>query len=155
MLLLPHTLFAAAIVTLIPNPYIAWPLALISHFALDFLVIHWNPHLYTEHTKNGRISEKSLGVIGADTILSLSFCLFILISGWGDWQKILLFGGAIFFAVLPDVVKIPYYFFHVKKGLLKKYIDFEHNHQSKEDLFWGLATQVIVCLAGLFIFFKS
>jgi hypothetical protein len=155
MLLLPHTLFAASIVTLIPNPYLSWPLALISHFGLDFLVIHWNPHLYTEHSKNGKVSKKSLIVISSDALLSLSFCFYILIFNWGNWQKILLFGIAIFLAVLPDLVKIPYYFFHIKKGLLKKYVDFEHNHQSKEDFFWGLTTQVIVCLASLVIFFKS
>lgn len=154
MLTLPHTLAAATIVKLIPNPLIALPLAFVSHFVLDFYILHWNPHLYTEYKKQGRISSRSRAVIFIDGFLALGFCLYILTNYWPHFSQIALFAGAIFLATLPDTVEIPYYFFQCKNPLLEKYVSFEHGHQSNGNFFWGMLTQMIVVALSLFLFFR-
>ncbi len=154
MLTTPHTLVAAALVKLIPYPSISLPLSLLSHFFLDFFVIHWNPHIYTEMQKKGKISKTSLLVIIIDTLVALSFCLFILLNFWPDISTIALFAGAIFLATLPDTIEIPYYFFNYKAPWMKKYIKFEHEKQSNGSFFWGILTQIITITLSLYIFFS-
>jgi len=153
MLTLPHTLVAAAIVKLFPNPLISLPLALTSHFILDFLVVHWNPHIYTEFAKDKRVSQNSLNIIILDGILALGFCLFILFKFWTDWSTIALFAASIFLSTLPDTIEIPYYFFNSKLAWLKRYVEFEHEHQSNGSFFWGIITQLVLVSLSLIVFF--
>ena len=154
MLTLPHALFAVAIVRLIPNPVIALPLALASHFVLDFFVPHWNPHLYTEFSKDGKISKNSLNIIALDTILAFAFCLLILFRFWPNIYLIAFYGAAIFLAILPDIIEIPYYFFNSKAKWLTDYVDFEHRYQSNGGFLIGMTTQVIVVILSLLVFFN-
>jgi len=155
MLTLPHTLIAVALVKLfLPYPWLVLPLALLSHFIFDFFVPHWNPHLYTEFKKKGKISPSSWMVIFLDSGLALIFCLYILLSYWPNLSAIAVFGGAIFLSVLPDIIEIPYYFMGYKAGWLKAYVNFEHKHQSNGSFFWGIATQLITIAICLLIFFS-
>ena len=155
MLTFPHTVVAAAIVKLIPNPLISLPLALASHFFLDFAIPHWNPHLYTEYKKNGKISKKSITVILIDGLLAFFLCLYILLYYWPNIQDIAVYAAAIFLATLPDTIEIPYYFLKCKSQWLKKYVNFEHKHQSNGSFAWGMITQLIVVVFGLLIFFSK
>ena len=154
MLTFPHVVIAAAIVKLIPNPLISLPLALASHFFLDFVTPHWNPHLYTEYKKSGKISKNSLKVILIDGLLAFFLCLYIFLYYWPNIQEIALYAAAIFLATLPDTIEIPYYFFKCKSKWLKKYVNFEHKHQSNSSLVWGMTTQIITVILGLLIFFS-
>jgi hypothetical protein len=149
MLTLPHTLVAAVIVKLLPEPLLALPLAFISHFLLDFYILHWNPHLYTEFKKKKQISQNSQKVILADGLLALTFCFYILLKYWPDFGIIALFAGAIFLATLPDTVEIPYYFLGLKNRWLSRYVTYQHHHQSNGNFYWGMLTQVILVVLSL------
>lgn len=155
MLTFPHVVAATAIVKLIPNPLISLPLALASHFFLDFVIPHWNPHLYTEYKKNGKISKKSITIIFIDGLLAFFLCLYILLYYWPSIQDIVVYAAAIFLATLPDTIEIPYYFLKCKSQLLKKYVNFEHKHQANSCFTWGMITQLIVVVFCLLIFFSK
>lgn len=154
MLTFPHTLVAAAIVRLFPNPLICLPLALLSHFMLDFFVIHWNPHLYTEFHKSKKIAINSLKIVIGDALFALAFCLLIVLRYLPNTQLIALFASAIFLATLPDTIEIPYYFFGSHSKLLEKYIDFQHRHQSNGNAFWGIITQAAAIILSSLVFFS-
>ena len=153
MLTLPHTLVAAVLVKYLPL-WLALPLAFISHFFLAFYIIHWNPHLYTEYKKAGRISRSSWLVILVDGFLALGICFYILINHWSNPALIALYAGAIFLATLPDTVEIPYYFFGVKSRWITRYIGYQHRYQSNGSFYLGLLTQVIVVALSLALFFS-
>jgi hypothetical protein len=154
MLTFPHTLVAALLVKIIPSPFISLPLAFASHFFLDFFIVHWNPHLYTEYKRLGKITQSSLVVILVDGLLALGICLYIVFKSWPNLTTILIYAAAIFLATLPDTIEIPYYFLHSKNKLLKKYIDFEHKHQSNGSFFWGMLTQILLVVFCLFLFLR-
>jgi len=151
MLTLPHTLVAVAIVKLIPNPLISLPLCLTSHFFLDFLITHWNPHLYTEYQKNGRVSSGSIFFITIDALLALTVSLAILLKFWPNLSTIGLYATGIFLATLPDTIEIPYYFMGVKSKLLSSYVEFEHKHQANGSVLWGIITQIITVTLSLLV----
>ena len=139
MLTTPHILTGMALVARLPFPW-GLPAAFVSHFALDFLVPHWNPHLYTEMKTQGGLSSRSIQVIMADGGAAL---LLILLVGRQALQSSLWLGALA--AILPDLMEIPYYFFHFKHPLLVKFVTFEHFHQAKAKAFWGIITQLVVC----------
>ena len=70
------------------------------------------------------------------------------------WQGtgILLASGL---AILPDAIKIPYFFFHSRSKIIQKYIRWENKYQKEAKISWGIATQLIVifCCVCL-LFFK-
>src|SRR5689334_22883185 len=76
MLETPHVAVGVAIASKFPNPWVAIPLSLASHFILD-KVPHWNPHMYTETKKFGRPAKSSTTLalidIGVAFVLGSSF----------------------------------------------------------------------------------
>jgi hypothetical protein len=148
MLTTPHVLTALAILKLVPNPIYAVILAFLSHFILDWFIPHWNPHLYTEHKKTGRVSHSSLAVIFFDGALTLTILGILSFIAWPDIGQIFTYGLVSVAATLPDLIEIPYYFLRSKNGLLKKYVTFEHKNQANGNMFWGIATQVLVIIAS-------
>lgn len=148
MLTTPHALLGIALATKLPL-FLGLPLALLSHFALDFLVPHWNPHLYTETRKNGQISSSSVAVIFLDGLLTFALLLYFAFS-FGNF--ILPLAGAIL-ATLPDWVEIPYYFLKIRHPLLVRYVTFEHNHQARANFFLGIITQLAAVLVSLWWLF--
>lgn len=149
MLTTPHVLTALVIVKIFPQPILAIGLAFLSHFMLDFFIPHWNPHIYTEMSKDKKISLGSFKIIILDSLLALSIFLFLAYQTLPDINTILVYGTASFIAILPDLVEIPYYFFKSKNKLLKQYVDFEHKYQANGTFFWGMITQLLVVLASL------
>jgi len=83
---LPHTLAGATIATKITNPFLALPLAFLSHFILD-LFPHWNPNLTPEMKTYGKLTKKTKIIIFADSFLALIIGLFIAFRFWPNWQK--------------------------------------------------------------------
>ncbi|MFC1711262.1 hypothetical protein ACFLZ1_01610 [Patescibacteria group bacterium] len=149
MLTTPHVVVSLAILKIVPNPGAALVLAFLSHFVLDWFIPHWNPHLFTEHKKSGKISKNSLLIILTDGFLSFTLLLVLSLKVWPDLNRIFLYYLTAFAATLPDLIEIPYYFMNSKNKLLAKYVNFEHENQANGTVFWGILTQVIVVLAGL------
>ncbi|KKT77144.1 MAG: hypothetical protein UW73_C0027G0016 [Microgenomates group bacterium GW2011_GWB1_44_8] len=147
MLELPHTLVGAAIATVIPDPRISLPLALLSHFVTDY-VPHWNPHLNTELKAAGKISPRSKVIVMADAGLALMLGTYIAATS-GNFLVIM---AACFLAVAPDVAEIPYYFLGLKNVVwIKKLIDYQRAHQWNVSPFIGILTQVVVCIIALYL----
>ena len=140
----PHVLLGIVLITKLPLS-LGIPAALLSHFALDFLIPHWNPHLFTEMKAKGKISQNSIMIILIDGAIAALFLGYFALMGY---SLILLALGA-FLATLPDWIEIPFYFLKVKRPLLVKYVTFEHNHQAKANPFWGILTQLIIIILSL------
>jgi hypothetical protein len=143
MLTTPHVLAGMALATQLPFPW-GLPLALLSHFVLDFLVPHWNPHLFTEMKREGKLSARSLRVITLD---GLAAGLSVIWFSWANPTSPLWLGA--FLGVLPDFMEIPYYLFHIKQPLLIRFVTFEHLHQAKADPPLGIVTQLAVMAIAL------
>ncbi len=92
-----HVLTGVLIVSVIHNPLIALPLALLSHFALDALPHYGNPLVGTGTTKFNLI-------LGTDIYLALAcFGLLILLQPAHLWLLVL--GGVL--AASPDLMWLP------------------------------------------------
>jgi len=156
MLTTPHTLVGVVIAFLAPNPFLVFPLTLISHFILDFLIPHWNPHLYTEFHTQGKVSKNSFLMALIDGLTAAFIVLWLVLKNLGNYPRVFLIFVGVFGATLPDLVEIPYYFFGCKNKLLKKYVDFEHKYQSNGVFWLGVLTQVIVIIVSLkFLIFSA
>ncbi|MDO8487955.1 MAG: hypothetical protein Q7S31_01400 [bacterium] len=154
MLELPHTLVGAAIATAIPNPYIALPLALASHFVTDYLP-HWNPHINTELKSKGMISSKSRLIILLDSGFALMLGTLIAARFLPDVSRFSVIFFACFLAVAPDVAEIPYYFLGMQNvPLIKKLISWQRGHQWNVRPMLGVLTQAIVVIASLIVIFR-
>jgi hypothetical protein len=127
--------------------------SLLSHFVLDFFVPHWNPHLYTEFHKKGGISNGSVKIALIDGVVGVGLTLYFFFSNLTNLNLAFLFAFSSLFAVLPDLIEVPYYFFGCKAKWLKDYVHFEHLHQARANVFWGSVTQVLTSLAALKILF--
>lgn len=157
MLELPHVLIGAAIGTKIKQPLLAWPLSLISHILVD-LIPHWNPSLYTETKKYGQPARKSVRIVIFDAAIGLiagSAIAFFLASRQND---LFLFFNILFsclFAVLPDLIEAPYFFFRYQPHWLKKFILWQHNHQGRAPKIPGLLIQLISMILALTFILSS
>ncbi|OGM30167.1 hypothetical protein A2630_03030 [Candidatus Woesebacteria bacterium RIFCSPHIGHO2_01_FULL_44_10] len=143
----PHVAVGAAIATKIPNPLIAIPLAIGSHFILD-RIPHWNPHSYTETQKNGRVSKNTIVFALTDVAVSLAIGFYIASRALPDYRHAAVILAASFFAVLPDLAKSPYFLLNQRKGLIKKYVDFERSLQVETKFAVGMTVQLLVIAAS-------
>ena len=148
MLETPHVALGAAIAVAIPNPLISIPLAFASHFILD-ITPHWNPHLNTETKKYGRLTNKTLVIIGLDLACALLLSIYLYKTGNNNLNILL---GA-FAAILPDVVEGPYFLFGLKNKYLTIWMKFQKAIQADANVFWGLLTQIVVLVACYFWMF--
>lgn len=142
MLELPHAAVGAAIVTKIPNPLVSIPLAIASHFVLD-MIPHWNPHFFTETQKNGHPSKKSTQFAIAEFGIALAVLTVISITV----GPLAFIGG--FAAMLPDLLKIPYFFLKKRTGVSKKYVLWERSIQNDTKPIPGLINQGTIVLAAI------
>lgn len=152
MLTTPHALVGLAIIKYFPNP-LGLVLAFLSHYLIDFSLPHWNPHIYTEFKKQGRISSTSFRIIILDGLIAVAFTLFVMWTSLPNLGLAFLYGIGSFIAVLPDALEIPYYFFGIKSKFLKKYASLCHRFQVDASFFWGVLTQILVILACLKVLF--
>ena len=153
MLELPHVLVGAAIGATVSNPILSLPLALLSHFATDYLP-HWNPHINTEIKKYGSITKKSLLILAADSGGALILGSSIAYLKSQSLSQFLVIMACCLLSVLPDVLEIPYYFFKKKIKWMEQLIDFQRAHQWNVPALWGVLAQIIVSLGALFIIFS-
>ena len=148
MLETPHTIVAASIAVKTGNPFLALPLALLSHFVLD-KVPHWNPHLTTKGGEVKKINPEGFKIIVIDSSLALISGSVIALSFLPDIKKVLLILACCFLSALPDLVEAPYIFLNYKKEWLKKWLFFQKKHQFNTNIVWGLTTQVITIIAAV------
>jgi hypothetical protein len=138
-----HALIGATIVTKIENPFLALPVAILSHFSLD-LIPHWDT--ITNSCQKPKI------VILAQTALDV---LLGFVLSWYLFFKIIpplrLLSG-IFFAQLPDWLEAPYFFFKIKAFPFYQVRMLQVKLHNKLPLPWGLLTQVAVVVASLLVF---
>ncbi len=149
MLETPHVAIGAAIATKIPNPFLAIPLAFVSHFVME-RVPHWNPHLVTETKKYGFPTRKSITIIIIDVTLALTLGSFVAYRALPDTSHAITILLASFASVLPDLIESPYFFLGMRNKPLKRWLTFQKSLQVDTTPFWGLLTQVIT-IAAVFI----
>lgn len=153
MLELPHTIVGAAIAVKVGNPALALPLALASHFVLD-LVPHWNPHIYTELKKNGRVSGKSKAIILTDGVVSVLLGLYIASAMSSTPNGFIIILASSLLAVIPDVVEIPFYFFGWHPKFIEQYVQFERKLQFNCSPAVGILSQLAIVAVVLFWIFS-
>ena len=150
MLETPHVAVGVALATQFPNPWVAIPLALASHFVLD-KIPHWNPHMYTETQKFGKPTRISTSIalvdIGAALVLGSAFAAKAMPSA-GSAVLIL---ACSLSSVASDVIKYPYYYFKLRPKWLVWWVKFERSMQvDAKSVFWGILTQVAVTVVSIF-----
>lgn len=149
MLQTPHVVVGTAIAIKIGNPYLAIPLALASHFVLD-RVPHWNPHTYTEAMKFGIPKKQTIALTLVDIAAALALGLTIALKFMPDYGRVLIIILAAFASVAPDIAKYPFFLFKgTRKGLYKKYVDWERSMQTDVSLYFGVFTQLAIIAIGL------
>lgn len=149
MLETPHVFVGAAIATIIPNPFIAIPLAFASHFVME-LVPHWNPHLNTETEKFGQPTRKSTVITAIDSTIALVSGTYIAYRALPDWKHALVIFLACFASVLPDVIEGPYFFLGFKNKLIKKWINIHKLVQNDSNIYFGFLAQFAVIISSIF-----
>lgn len=152
MLETPHVIVGAAIAAKVGSPYLAIPLAFMSHFVLD-RIPHWNPHFYTESKKYGKPKMQSVVMAIVDELVALGSGLLIAYQFMPDYKMVATVIACCFFSVLSDQIKLPYFFLNIKKGLLEKWVNFERSIQIEVKPFWGITTQILTILASLYWIF--
>jgi len=150
MLLTPHTLVGVAIATNISNPYIAIPIAFISHFLGD-KVPHWD--FYSNTKKEERVKGwRPLAVMGD---LAVGVAVGVTYTTYFLWVKQDLSLALVTFicgiaSVLPDALSG----LTIIGGKENKFLELLNNVQSKMQfqapLPWGILTQVGVILISLY-----
>jgi len=131
MLETPHALVGMVIAATIPNPWVALPLAFLSHFGVDMLP-HWN----------WEPDARPLSLLG----IVLDLILLEILVGYLAFQsplKLNLAAGA-FLAILPDLVEAPYIFLGLNNRYLKKLMRFQKDIQNRAPILPGLVTQILL-----------
>lgn len=153
MVELPHVLVGAAIAANVGNPALALPLAFASHFVLD-LIPHANPSIYKTTKAGLPLPRRIKQIIVADSSVALLAGLLLGATFLPDVAKASIVVLGAFFAVLPDVLEIPYYFMSFRHPLMVRYVELSHSLQTNAPLVPGTLTQVLISLAALWWIFS-
>lgn len=149
MLETPHVAVGVAIASKIPNPWIAIPLSFASHFVLD-KIPHWNPHLYTETKKTGKPLAKSTNFAIADISLAFITGSYFAYRALPNLNTAILILACSLASVTSDVIKYPFYYFHLRQKWLVSWVDFERSLQvDTKSVFWGVINQLLIIGASI------
>lgn len=148
MLETPHVAVGAAIASKIPNPFIAIPLAFLSHFVLEG-VPHWNPHIVSETKKYGSPTSKSTAIIAIDVTFALLTGSLIAWRALPNTNHAITIMAASFASVLPDLIEFPYFFMKARNKFLIFWLGFQKSLQVDTTPFWGAITQTATILAAI------
>lgn len=143
MLTSPHAAAGAAIGALMPNPLIAIPVAIASHYILD-MVPHWQETLAPYNP-----NFKTYIRIPIDLFLAIG--IVSAIAFWNPLSASTIWIAAIA-ANVPDLDAL----FVLKrrlleKGVLKKYWDWHCKIQNETSKFYGVVPQVFVIIVALVV----
>ena len=133
-----HALIGASLAKLIPNPYIGYPLSLLSHVIGDY-VPHWD--FNTRKTKRSKLALIALSLTDAFIGFSLGYLLFR-----SSVEPIYLF-TMMLTAQLPDWLEAPYHVFDWRFPPFSNIKSFQSFHHRKLGLPWGLVIQVLIAAA--------
>ena len=117
-----HAIVAAAIAGAVPNPYLAIPLAITSHFIMD-AIPHWD--FGTDWRTRSKNATGALAI--AETVLGITLAYFLF---RGKVETPLLL-STIIASELPDWLEAPWYIFFASKN---------KNGVSKKSGFWERLT---------------
>ncbi|OGH23167.1 MAG: hypothetical protein A3F31_04215 [Candidatus Levybacteria bacterium RIFCSPHIGHO2_12_FULL_38_12] len=133
-----HALIGAIIAAKIPNPYIAIPLAVISHVAADIFP-HW------DSGTNGESKTKQRLRIEATIDVLLGFLLSYIGIFWLFPNTDPIYTFIIIIASQSlDWITMPYYFFNIKYPVALWMYKMQKGFNSKLDKPWGIINQVLV-----------
>lgn len=139
MLELPHTLVGVAVASAVRQPVLALPMALGSHFLLDYIP-HWDPDI--DHPRRGLIV-----LLAVDSVTALVSGSLI---AWHFHSPVMFFSA--FFAVLPDLLSMPHFFFGTP-DLAKNVLRWQNKYHRNTAVFPGLLTQLAVIVCSLLVIF--
>ena len=150
-----HALVAGAIARAVPNPYLAIPLAITSHFIMD-AIPHWD--IGADWRKRSKTVTGALAI--SETVLGITLAYFLF---RGKVETPLLL-STIVASELPDWLEAPWYIFFARRTVdapkkhashaerfffwLYKTVNLRH---AKAPLPWGIISQVIVVAAVLLV----
>jgi hypothetical protein len=117
-----HALVSAAIARAVPNPYLAIPLAITSHFIMD-AIPHWD--IGTQWRARSKTMTGALAI--GETALGITLAYFLF---RGKVETPLLL-STIIAGELPDWLEAPWYIFFAKNN---------HSGVSKKSGFWERLT---------------
>jgi hypothetical protein len=142
-----HALVAGAIARAVPNPYLAIPLAITSHFIMD-AIPHWD--IGTSWRTRSKAVTGALAI--GETVLGITLAYFLF---RGKVETPLLL-STIIASELPDWLEAPWYIFFAhknKNGITKKsgfwerctYRIYRRENMvhAKADVPFGLITQIV------------
>lgn len=129
-----HALIGSSLATLITNPFLGIPAAIVSHFIAD-LIPHWDAG--TNHKKKSIMRLRLEAT--ADVLLGfgLSYIIFI-----NQVDPIYLL-TMIISAQLPDWLEAPSWMFGIKIPPFSWMDWLGHKLQSRMQLPWGIVTQIV------------
>lgn len=142
MLTTPHAIAGATIGALLPDPLLAIPLAVASHFVLDSIP-HWQetlaPYIPTRKT-----------YIRIPLDIALAIGLTMVIAHWHPESASIIWLAALA-ANLPDLDSIVVVIPRLKTGLIKQFWDWHCRIQRETRSLWGVLTQLIFVISCLVI----
>lgn len=135
-----HVVAAAAIVGVIPDPAIAWPLALGSHLALD-TIPHWNWHP----------GGTKLRMLASMTDIGLALGLAVWLSSISGYFWITVVACAL--SMLPDLIQGPYYAWGWRPDWLRRFVEWESRRQKWPWMrpWMGIVTQLAVAAVAMIV----
>ena len=147
MILICHLLAGAAIAAKTANPFLALPLAFLSHYFLDLLP---QKEYSIDNIKERRWSKSFWDFFKAFLDISLGLFLILLFS-----ENTLLIFIAAFVAILPDGSTVLALIFHKNKWL-DRHLQWHQaiNNLPKNEkisLFWKIFAQVLVVLIAIYL----
>ncbi|MBI2611116.1 hypothetical protein HYW54_00010 [Candidatus Gottesmanbacteria bacterium] len=146
MLYTPHFLTGAAILKLIPNPYIGLPLALVSHFLLD-LTPHNDFDIKPGATMKSILSKENKRRYFMLSFMAIDAVLMIISAYWifsSLPNSILLLSGGVA-GIMPDLVE------QILLVFGKAIPGWQDKLQWRVSVKYGFITYPVVCLISLYI----
>jgi hypothetical protein len=140
MIFTPHAVAGAAIGILIPNPWLAVPVAIASHYALDSL-LHWQETLAPYEPTRRTYARIALDIPAGIALVAL-------FSHWNPGQALTIWLGA-GAALLPDIDSFLVFWPGLRRfGPVQAHWDWHCRIQRETDKLGGLWTQAgVVALA--------
>lgn len=132
-----HALAGAVIAAKVTNPLLAYPLALGSHFLMDFIP-HWDTGTHRQQKTHLRFWLESL--------FDLGLGIFLVQLIFGAHVPPIHLWIAVFLAQVPDWFSVPYLFFKTKISPFFEIYKFQSLFDRKAEFALGISTQLIVVI---------
>lgn len=133
-----HAIIGTVIAAKIGNPYLAIPLALLSHFAVD-RIPHWDAGTNSKTKTKKQILSGSF----IDVVISFTTAIIMVEKVFPQTDLVYAF-LIVFISQLPDWLMAPYYFWHIQ--LFRPFYKFQKIFDRKLDKPWGIINQAVILL---------